>query len=68
VTMAHGVRGRLYRRGARGLPWRAHPGPASCRRLAAAAASGMARWASPGLAVGLAGAGRSGLSLRARPR
>jgi hypothetical protein len=47
--------GGLYRRGARGLPWRARPGPAGCRCLAAAA-SGLARWASPGLATGLAGA------------
>jgi hypothetical protein len=60
--------GGLYRRGARGLPWRARPGPAGCRRLTAAAASGLARWASPGLATGLAGAGRSGSGLRARPK
>jgi hypothetical protein len=37
-------------------------------RVLAAAASGLARWASPGLATRLAGAGRSGSGLRARPK
>jgi hypothetical protein len=47
--------------------WRARPGPAG-RRLAAAAASSLARWAPPGLATGLAGTGRSGSGLQVRPK